>query len=119
MEKILHQILQELQSVRQDIHQLQQSQSRLDENQVRLEQNQSEMSGRFERVEQNQNDMSARLERIEQAVIRIEEAQPKDIMAMLHNIHNDLIDKDSAISVLNKRMFRLETDVEKLSKQSG
>lgn len=108
MENILQQILQEIQLVRQDMQQLQQNQLKLEQNQQQLQQNQLNL-------EQSQKEMSFQINSIYQSVVRIEDGQPQDIYAILQSIHNKIIDKESEISALNKRIFRLESAFERMS----
>lgn len=121
---MLSQILQEIKSIKCDIQQLNQNQLLLSENQKQLEQNQKSMElnqksleQRQEVLEQNQQQMSLQADNILQAVLRIEDSQPEDISALLDRIHNNILDKDSEIAALNKRVFRLESDFEKFSRQ--
>ncbi|HDJ1468227.1 TPA: hypothetical protein PPO51_004040 [Clostridioides difficile] len=57
------------------------------------------------------------LNRIEEAVIRLEENQPQDITAMLSQINRKLDDRDNELQVLNKRLFKTESEVERLTRQ--
>jgi uncharacterized protein Yka (UPF0111/DUF47 family) len=57
------------------------------------------------------------LNRIEEAVIRLEENQPQDITAMLNQINKKLDDRDNELQVLNKRLFKNESEVERLTRQ--
>ncbi|GGF92734.1 hypothetical protein GCM10010913_12850 [Paenibacillus aceti] len=93
---MLSQILQEIKSIKSDIRQLNQNQLLLSE---------------------NQKHMSLQIDNILQAVLRIGDSQPEDISALLDRIHNNILDKDSEIAALNKRVFRLESDFEKFSRQ--
>ncbi|MFB5763663.1 hypothetical protein [Paenibacillus medicaginis] len=110
LEQMLNQILQELRSIKSDIQQLNQNQQLLDQNQKSLDQNQK-------LLDQNQKQMTPQIDNILQSVIRIEDSQPKDISALLDRIHDNILDKDSEIAALNKRVFRLESDFEKFSRQ--
>jgi chromosome segregation ATPase len=89
MENLLKQMLTELQGLKKDVTSLMDGQTRLEQ----------------------------KVDGIYQAVVRIEEGQPKDIYAMLENIDRKLEDKDSEITVLNKRIFKIESDIERLNKQ--
>lgn len=57
------------------------------------------------------------LSRIEEAVLRLEADQPKDIMAILNQINKKLDDRDSELQVLNKRLFKTESEIERLTRQ--
>ena len=52
-----------------------------------------------------------------QSVHRIELTQPEDIKAMLHTINNKLDERDSDLRVLNHRVFKVESSVERLTNQ--
>ncbi|WP_339061089.1 hypothetical protein [Tepidibacillus marianensis] len=86
MEKLLKQILSEVQNIKNDIISL----------------------------KDNQNRLEHKVDGIYQAVVRIEEGQPKDIFAILENINRKLDNKDSEINVLNKRIFKVEAEIERL-----
>lgn len=103
MEQLLHQILEEIRTIKSDIQQLNQNQLLLNQNQQLLD--------------QNQKQMSLQIDNLLQSVQRIEDRQPEEISALLKRIHDNLLDKDSEIAALNKRVFRLESDFEKFSKQ--
>ncbi|MBD2843560.1 hypothetical protein IDH44_00025 [Paenibacillus sp. IB182496] len=96
MENLLQQILQEIQRLKEDVRQVNQNQLLLNE---------------------NQHQMSHQINAIHQSVVRIEDGQPKDIFALLEKIHHNFLDKDAEIAALNKRVFRLETDIEKFNRQ--
>ncbi len=96
MEKLLNQILSELQTMKKEIHIIQNDISTIKDDQLRIEQ---------------------KVDGIYNSVVRIEEGQPKDIYAMLENIGHKLDNKDAEIAVLNKRVFKVETDIENLNKQ--
>lgn len=57
------------------------------------------------------------LSRIEEAVFRLEENQPKDIMGILNQINKKLDERDSELQVLNKRLFKTESEIERLTRQ--
>lgn len=57
------------------------------------------------------------LSRIEETVHRLEVNQPEDIMAMLNQINKKLDERDDEIQVLNKRLFKTESEVERLTRQ--
>lgn len=57
------------------------------------------------------------LTRIEETVLRLEADQPKDIMAMLNQINKKLDDRDNEMQALNKRLFKTESEVERLTRQ--
>ncbi|HHY74087.1 MAG TPA: hypothetical protein GX497_12875 [Bacillus bacterium] len=51
---------------------------------------------------------------IKEAVHRIELSQPEDILSLMEQIRNKLEDKTE---VLNKRVYNVETEVQRLSRQ--
>jgi hypothetical protein len=57
------------------------------------------------------------LTRIEEAVLRLEADQPKDVMAVLSQINKKIDDRDSELQVLNKRLFKTESEIERLTRQ--
>lgn len=84
MEQVLHQIPQELQSLKGEVQKLNQNQLLLGK---------------------NQQQMALQIHSIYQSVVRLEDGQPKDIFAFLERIHNNFVDKDAEISSLNKQSF--------------
>ena len=70
----------------------------------------NDMDKRFDSVDQ-------RLERIEETVNRIEHNEPADIMVMLKQINGKLDERDLEIHALNKRLFKTETEIERLTRQ--
>ncbi len=96
MEHLLNQILQEIQTVKQDIHKLHTS---------------------VYEMQKNQDQMASQINNIYQSVVHLENGQPQDIYALLERIHMNIIQKDSEISVLNKRVFKLESDFERINRQ--
>lgn len=74
----------------------------------------SEFRGDFvEFKKENQEQLT----RIEEAILRLEADQPKDIRAMLNQIDKKLDDRDNEMQVLNKRLFKTESEVERLTRQ--
>ncbi|WP_339063621.1 hypothetical protein [Tepidibacillus marianensis] len=61
-------------------------------------------------------DVKNELIEIKQSVQRIEQSHPEDIHAMLQTINNKLDQRDSDVQVLNKRIFKVESDVERLTR---
>ncbi|CAJ1000977.1 hypothetical protein BSPP4475_01380 [Brevibacillus aydinogluensis] len=59
----------------------------------------------------------SRLDSIEQSIHRIESSQPDDIKAILQTISDKLDERDSEIQVLNRRVFKVESALERLSGQ--
>ncbi len=54
---------------------------------------------------------------IKQSIQLIEQSQPNDIYAILKNISNKLEERDSEVLVLNKRIFKVESVIERLTNQ--
>lgn len=65
----------------------------------------------FKKVNQEQ------LSRIEETVLRLEADQPKGITGMLNQVSKKLDVRDSDIQVLNKRLFKAESEIERLTQQ--
>ncbi len=57
----------------------------------------------------------SRLDSIEHSIHRIESGQPVDIKAMLQTISDKLDDRDAEIQVLNRRVFKVESALERMS----
>jgi gas vesicle protein len=68
-------------------------------------------------MKQQFDDVNKRLKNIENGIYRIEEGQPEDIKAILTTISNKIDQHDDHAHVLNKRLFQMESKVERLSKQ--
>lgn len=96
MEELMNRLLQEMQSLKLDINLV---------------------NERTVRMEQNQERMAVQLDSIYQSVVRIEDGQLQDIIAILENIQTNISDKDFEIAALNRRIFRLESDFEKINRQ--
>lgn len=58
-----------------------------------------------------------RLERIEESVNRIEQNEPADIMAVLKQMNGKLDERDYDLQALNKRLFKTESEIERLTRQ--
>lgn len=102
-EQLLKQIINELQSIKSE---QQNTNLRLDQFESRLDQ----IELRLDRIETD-------VAEIKQSVHRIEFGQPEDIKAMLQTIYDKLDERDSEIQVLNRRVFKVESAVERLSGQ--
>lgn len=70
----------------------------------------SEMNLRFDEV-------NKRFDSLEEKIDRIEENTHADIMALLRNIDEKMEDRDSAVQALNKRVFKTESIIERITKQ--
>ncbi|MEM4994919.1 hypothetical protein WKH56_20355 [Priestia sp. SB1] len=71
-----------------------------------LKQGQKEMKEDFK-------NLSDKVDNIEKAVNRIEVSQNEDVIAILKRVDQDIEDKTQA---LNKRVYKLETEYERLSR---
>ncbi|WP_217593939.1 hypothetical protein [Cohnella sp. GbtcB17] len=96
MDQILKQILEEIVNLKAEVQQISQNQLILN---------------------QNQSQTALQVNSIYQAIVRLEDGQPKDIFALLEKINTDFFDKEAEIAALNKRVFRLESDFEKFNRQ--
>jgi hypothetical protein len=47
----------------------------------------------------------------------MEKNEPADVLAMLKQINGKLDGRDDEIQVLNKRVFKVETEIERLTRQ--
>jgi len=72
---------------------------------------------RFDEVNQRFNEVGKRLGRVEAAVIRIEENEPANMTAMLKQINSKLDESKSGIQVLNERILKSESKIERLTKK--
>jgi len=64
-------------------------------------------------LEQGQKEIKEKINNIEQTVSRIEVSQNEDVIAILKRVDQDVEDKTQA---LNKRVYKLETEYERLSR---
>lgn len=73
------------------------------------------------RLETRFDGLEMKVDEIQITLNRIEEGQPKDILAILDSMEKKMDgkfhEKDAEISILNQRVFRLETQVEQLNQQ--
>ncbi len=99
----MKQILTEIKELRTDVTTLKGDVSLLKDGQERLETS-------LEKLEIGQKE-------IQESIIRLEEGQPKDIVALLDRINKKLDKKGFEIQVLNKRVFEVETELESLNRQ--
>lgn len=61
------------------------------------------------------SESNEKLDRIEATLSRIESNQPEDIIGMLKQINNKIDERDSEIQALNKRVFKVESRIERLT----
>ncbi|MFT9494589.1 MULTISPECIES: hypothetical protein [Bacillota] len=62
-------------------------------------------------------EIKGQLERIEETTLRLEAEQPKDITTILNQISKKLDERDNDLQALNKRVFRTESEIERLARQ--
>lgn len=122
MEHMLQQILQEIKSVKTDVLSLHQDNQslkdgiqELNQNQILLAERQSQLEENQIRLEQNQVQTNIKISDIHTAVVRLENDQPKDIVALLETFDDYFCEKDSELATLNHRVFRVESKLERMS----
>lgn len=122
MEHMLQQILQEIKSVKTDVlllHQDNQSLKdgiqELNQNQILLAERQSKLEENQIHLEKNQVQTNIKISDIHTAVVRLENDQPKDIVALLETFDDYFDEKDSELATLNHRVFRVESKLERMS----
>lgn len=64
-----------------------------------------------EKTGEFQEQTTAQLEKMETSLDRLEQNQPADIISLLQQMNRKI---DNHTEVLNKRVFRVETDIERL-----
>lgn len=79
----------------------------------------NDIDGRFNQMNSRFDGMDQRLERIEEAMIRLEENEPSNIMSLLQQIDGKMDERDHEIQALNKRVFKTESEIERLTRQSN
>jgi chromosome segregation ATPase len=77
----------------------------------------SQMNSRFDTIETNMSHMQGDVSSIKNSVDRMEKNEPADVLAMLKQINGKLDGRDDEIQVLNKRLFKTESEVERLTRQ--
>ncbi|MGD6874177.1 hypothetical protein ACQCU1_18605 [Sutcliffiella horikoshii] len=91
------------------------------ENKVQFEEYKKENKVQFEKYKKENKEQfdqfKTQLTRVEATLIRLEENQSQDIVAVLKQIDKKLDDRDNELKVLNKRLFKNESDVERLTRQ--
>lgn len=103
-EKILQQILAQMNAVQEEVKNMSQ---RMDIFESELKDVKKDMNNRFDHLDKEVHD-------IKESVHRIELNQPEDILSLMHQIQNKLEDKTE---VLNKRVYNVETEVQRLGRQ--
>lgn len=58
-----------------------------------------------------------KLERMETGLLRLEEEQSENVTALLKQINNKLDEHDAEIQALNKRVFKVEAGMERITQQ--
>ncbi|TBL75075.1 hypothetical protein [Paenibacillus thalictri] len=112
MEDLLKQILAAMHGLKADMEEVRQDVSALKADMEEVKQDVSALKQDVSLLQDGQRRLEQKVDDIHQSVVRIEEGQPLDIYAMLQGVDRKLVNKDSEISVLNKRVFRVETELE-------
>lgn len=97
------------------ISNLEMNMSKVDTKISNLETNTSKNNAKISRIETKMSNMERDIKEIKSSVYRMEKNEPQDILAMLENINNKLEVKDSDIGALNKRLFKVESTLERLT----
>ncbi|WP_216827471.1 hypothetical protein [Alkalihalobacterium elongatum] len=72
---------------------------------------------RFEQVNKTFEQVDKRFDRIDTTLARIEKDQTEDVVALLKQMNHKMDVRDSEIQALNKRVFKVESEIERLSQQ--
>ncbi|TCS80394.1 hypothetical protein [Tepidibacillus fermentans] len=75
----------------------------------------SNVNNRFDIIETKLAQLQVDVSEVKATVRRIEESHQEDVHAMLQTINNKLDQRDAEIQVLNKRIFKLESEVERMT----
>jgi len=128
VEETLMRILSELKHVRNDINDLKQGQENLETGQKRLEEGQQNLesgqkvlevslqnleSGQ-KRLEAHQQTLEAGLDRVENGIQNLQENLVDSLGLYTEKIVQHV---DNKTEVLNKRVFKVESEIERLSRQ--
>lgn len=114
METILKQILSEIQDMKTDIQGMKTEIQDMKTETQEMKTETQEMKTEIISLKEGQIRLEQKVDGIYKSVVRIEEGQPKDIFAILENIDRKLDTKELEINVLNKRIFKVETEIERL-----
>ena len=76
----------------------------------------TDISIRFDKLEAKVSVLQTDVNEIKSIAQRIEESQPEDVHAMLQTINSKLDQRDADIQVLNKRVFQVESAIEKITR---
>ena len=113
-EQLLEKILAELKGTRSEMQEIR---SELKETRSEMHETRSEMKSRFDTLETKVSIVQQDVSQIKESVQRIEENEPADVLAILDRIDRKLEEKGSEITVLNNRLFKVESTTERLTKQ--
>ncbi|MFV8828501.1 hypothetical protein [Alkalihalobacterium sp. APHAB7] len=83
----------------------------------RFDQMEASTNQRFEQVDKRFDQVDKRLDRIDTTLGRIEKDQAEDVIALLKQMNHKMDVRDSEIQALNKRVFKVESEIERLSHQ--
>lgn len=75
------------------------------------------LESRMDNLEKDVKEIKVDLQETKGIVQRIEAAQPQDIKAILYRVNTNLEERDHQIEALNKRVFKNESDIVRLSQQ--
>ena len=114
MEETLKQILSELKNMRIDINELKQGQQNLESGQKVLEVGQQNLEAGQKRLEAQQQTLEAGLDRVENGIQNLQENLVDRLGLYTEKIVQHV---DNKTEVLNKRVFKVESEIERLSRQ--
>lgn len=113
-EKVLNEILEQLNNLNKVQQEVKVDMAGIKQAQQDIE---SQMNSRFDALEVKVAQVQEDTTEIKAGVNRIEKNEPKDIHAMLDQINHKLNDKDSDVFALHKRLFRVESTLERITNQ--
>jgi chromosome segregation ATPase len=113
-DEILKQILEEMKSMNQKMDRME---TRLESAEATVQDTRGQMNSRFDTLETKLAHVENDVTTIKATVDHMAAETPEDVMGMLKQINSKLEEKDSDVQALNKRLFRTESVVERLSKQ--
>jgi uncharacterized coiled-coil protein SlyX len=90
---------------------------KMDERMEKLDTRMDRQEQMMQQILQIVAQMDGKIDRVEESVNRIEHGQPTDTLAMLKQISGKLDERDDEIQVLNKRVFKTEAEIERLTRQ--
>ncbi|HZG59697.1 MAG TPA: hypothetical protein VEY68_04315 [Anoxybacillus sp.] len=115
MEELLKQILFKLDHFDQKLDRIEGRLDRLEQRMDSLEQRMDGLEQRMASLETRQDRLESELQEVKGAVFRLEDSQPKDIYALLENIDKKLEERNFEMHALNKRVFKVEAELERIN----